>query len=112
MISVPQKFRDTLKYLHREFIWNGKKAKIKHSSLIGKYRDGGLKDVDIDGKILSLKILWVKQLKDSNFHPWKHLANHLLSPLGVKQFFTQIYAFQKGSDKERMICHYFIKNLF
>ena len=87
MISVPQKFRDTLKYLHRESIWNGKKAKIKHSPLIGKYRYGRLKEVDIDGKILSLKILWVRQLKDSNFHPWKHLANHLLSPLGDETIF-------------------------
>ena len=98
-------------HMHREFIWNGKKVKIKHSSLIGEYRDGGFKDADIDGKILSLKILWVRQLKDSNFHPWKVLANHLLSPVGVKQIFTQIYALQKGSDKERIICDYFIKNL-
>ena len=52
MISVPQKFCDTLKSLHKEFIWNGKRAKIKHSSLIGEYRDGGLKDVDVDAKIL------------------------------------------------------------
>ena len=69
MISVPQKFCHTLKSLHREFIWNSRKAKIKHSSLIEEYRDGGLKDVDIDAKILSLKISWVRQLKDSNFHP-------------------------------------------
>ena len=87
MIPVPQKFRDTLKSLHSEFIWNGKKAKIKHSSLIGEYRDGGLKDVDIEGKILSLEILWVRQLKDSNFHPWKVLANQLLSPVGGEAIF-------------------------
>ena len=64
MISVPQKFCDTLKSLHKEFIWNGKRAKIKHSSLIGEYRDGGLKDVDVDAKILSLKISCIKKLKD------------------------------------------------
>ena len=81
MISLLQKFCDTLKSLHREFIWNGKKAKIKHSSLIGEYRDGGLKDVDlIDGEIISLKISWVRQLKDSNFHQWKALANQRLLP--------------------------------
>ena len=28
MISMPQKFRDTLISLHREFIWNGKESKI------------------------------------------------------------------------------------
>ena len=60
MISVPQKFCGTLKSLHREFIWNGKKAKIKHSSLIGECRDGGLLTVDIDTKIPSLKISWVR----------------------------------------------------
>ena len=87
-------------------------AKIKHSSLIGEYRDGGLKDVDIDGKIISLKISWVRQLKDSNFHPWKVLVNHLLSPVGGEAILHTTYAFQKGSDKERMICHYFIENLF
>ena len=76
MISVLQKFCDTLKSLHRDFIWNGKKAKIKHSSLTEKYRDGGLKDVDVDAKILSLKISWIRKLKDSNFHPWKVLVNH------------------------------------
>ena len=32
IIPVPQKSRDTLKCLHKEFIWNGKKAKIKHLS--------------------------------------------------------------------------------
>ena len=87
MISVPQKFCDTLKSLHREFIWNGKRAKIKHSSLIGEYRDGGLKDVDVDTKILSLKILWIRKLKDSNFHPRKVLANHLLSKVGGETIF-------------------------
>ena len=87
MISVPKKFCDTLKSLHREFIWNGKRAKIKHSSLIGKYRDGGLKDVDVDAKILSLKISWIRKLKDSSFHPWKVLANHLLSKFGGETIF-------------------------
>ena len=47
----------------------------------------GLKDVDIDAKILSLKISWVRQLKDSNFHPWKVLANHLLSPVAGEAIF-------------------------
>ena len=73
--------------MHKEFIWNGKKTEIKHSSLIGEYRDGGLKDVDIGAKIVSLKISWVRQLKDSNFHPWKVLANHLLSPVGGEAVF-------------------------
>ena len=61
--------------------------KIKHSSLIGEYRDGGLKDVDVDAKILSLKISWIRKLKDSSFHPWKVLANHLHSKVGGETIF-------------------------
>ena len=55
MISVPQKFCDTPKSLHREFILNGKKAKIKHSSLMGEYRDRALKEVRVDAKLCHLK---------------------------------------------------------
>ena len=49
-LTCHKKVCDTLKSLHREFIWNGKRTKIKHSSLIGECRDGGLKDVDVDAK--------------------------------------------------------------
>ena len=110
MISVPQKFCDPLKSLHRQFIWNGKRAKIEHLSLIGEYRDGGLKDVDVDAKILSLKISWIRKLKDSNFHPWKVLANHLLSEVGGETIFHANLSLSENLDKEWMIFHYFINN--
>ena len=49
-------------------------------------------DVDIDAKILSLKISWARQIKGSNFHPWKVLANHLLSPVRDEEIFqTNLY---------------------
>ena len=38
-------------------------------------------------KFLSLKISWIRKLKDSNFHPWKVLANHLLSEVGGETIF-------------------------
>ena len=34
MIPVPQNFCDILKALHKDFIWSGKKPKIKHSTVI------------------------------------------------------------------------------
>ena len=95
MISVPQKFCDALKSLHREFIWNSKRAKIKHSSLIGEYRDGGLRDVDAEAKILSLKMSWIRKLKDSNFHSWKVLANHLLSEVEGETIFHANLSFSE-----------------
>ena len=60
IIDLQQKFRDTVKSLHKEFIWRGKRPKIKHSTLIGDYREGGIKDIDIDAKFRSLKFMWIK----------------------------------------------------
>ena len=69
--------------LHKEFIWGGELPKIKHCTLIGKYEEGGLKDVDIEAKFSALKFLWIKKLKDStNHHPWQVVACELLSTFG------------------------------
>ena len=59
------------------------KAKIKHSTLIADYCEGGYKDVDIEKKIASLKIKWVAGLFDENFHPWKIIPDLLFSDIGV-----------------------------
>ena len=47
MITVRDNFCETLQSLQKDFIWGGKKARIKHSILIGDYQLGGLRDVDI-----------------------------------------------------------------
>ena len=51
-------------------MWKGKRPKIKHSTLIGDYKEGGYKDVDIEVKIVALKIIWI-----SNF-----MANDVCFP--------------------------------
>ena len=74
--------------LHKDFIWNGKKPKIKHTALISDYTHGGLKDIDIHCKLLSLKFFWIVRLPDkSNFHPWKVIANEILGPVGECSIF-------------------------
>ena len=62
---------DQLNILHKNFIWNNKRPKIKHSKLISDQCEGGYKDVNVGNKIEALKIKWVTKLLDSNFHPWK-----------------------------------------
>ena len=68
---VPKNVIDLLDNLQNEFIWSGKKAKIKHSTLIGDFNQGGLKKVDIVTKIQSLQLSWIRRLLDDNFHPCK-----------------------------------------
>ena len=45
MKSLPQDVLDELHRIQKEFPWQGKRAKIKHSTMIGSYEKGGLKDV-------------------------------------------------------------------
>ena len=42
--------------LKNDFVWRGKLPKIKHSTLIGDYKEGSYKDVDIEAKIVALTI--------------------------------------------------------
>ena len=74
MNTVPKTITDKLQVIHRDFTWRGKKVKIKHSTLIENYADGGLRDLDIPSSLTSAKISWIRRLFDNNFHPWKTLA--------------------------------------
>ena len=42
------------------------------------FETGGLKNVDIDLKVISLQCSWVKKLYDENFHEWKVIPLHLI----------------------------------
>jgi hypothetical protein len=48
-------------------IWNDKPSKVKYSSLINTIENGGLRLQDLKSKIESLKIKWLKQLKDMSY---------------------------------------------
>ena len=56
---------DNVQPIHKDFIWDGKRAKIKHYTLIVNYIDGGLKDVDLVSKFTSLKFIWIRKMLDT-----------------------------------------------
>ena len=82
-----KKFVDDLNVIQNDFIWGGRKPKIKHTSLIGDYSEDGLKDMDIKAKLESFQIQWVKRLTDNNFHSWKIIPNVLLKDVGRVSLF-------------------------
>ena len=47
----------TLKNIDKYFVWDGKRPKIKHSTLINDYPDGGLKDIDIESKFKAFHVM-------------------------------------------------------
>ena len=69
--KVPNTVIEEVKQIQKNLLWDDKKVKMRQSTLGNDYKDGGLKSVDIEHKIASLKCAWVKRLYTENFHKWK-----------------------------------------
>ena len=54
---------------------------LKNETISSDFKDGGLKNVDINKKIASLQCSWIKRLYDDSCHEWK------LAPLKVIKSF-------------------------
>ena len=81
--KIPSKqLIDQLYVFHKNFIWDKKRPKIKHSTLIADFLERDYKDIDIKSKISSMKFSWRTRLLDSNFHPWKIIPNKLFTVFG------------------------------
>ena len=71
----------------KKFIWQGKKAKIKHSTLCnGSYEKGVLKNVDLRNKITIIQCSWLKRLFEDDFHDWKIIPLLLVGKYLGKNF--------------------------
>ena len=68
---IPNTTVEELNKIQKDFIWNNSKPKIKNCTLSGSYLDGGLKNVNIKAKTISLQCSWIKRLFDNNSHNWK-----------------------------------------
>ena len=77
---------DLMYKIQKNFIWQGKKAKIKHSTLCNGYENGGLKNVDLRNKITSIQCSWVKRLFEDDFHDWKVIPLFLIGKHLGKNF--------------------------
>ena len=60
--NVPTEIVNELNKIQKAFIWNGNNPKIEHTALYNKYKNCGLKNMDILSKIISIKNSWVKRL--------------------------------------------------
>ena len=76
--EIPTTTINLLTKIQMEFIWKGKNPKIKNSTLCNDYEYGGLKNVDIFSKVVSLQCSWIKRLFDNNFHQWKVIPLYLI----------------------------------
>ena len=82
-MKIPSKqLINQLYVLHKNFIWDKKCPKIKHSTLIADYSEVGYKDINITSKISSMTFSWGTRLLDNNFHPWKIIPTKIFTVFG------------------------------
>ena len=85
--TVPNSILDEIQKIQKAFLWFSSKPKINHKTLCNKFEDGGLKNVDIKAKIISLQCSWVKKLYDDNHHDWKIIPLYLINKYFGKNFY-------------------------
>ena len=73
-----QKEFSNFKKVQKKFLWQNSRPKTKHKTLPNTFETGGLKNVDINLKFMSLQCSWIKKLYYENFHEWKVISLHLI----------------------------------
>ena len=96
---VPKVIIDKLIKIQCEYLWDRKRAKIKHSALIGSYETGGLKSLDIESKIKALQLSWIKRLYDEYVHSWKIIPTFFLKLHAEKIFYPKLDITQPSYSK-------------
>ena len=61
---------------------------------VTNYKAGGLKNVDITNKIITLQCSWIRRPYGNSFHKWKLIPLYLIEKsFGTSLNFIQIYSF-------------------
>ena len=84
--NVPKEIVSTVKDKMFRFLWKNKKDKIKRTSLYRDFSNGGLRMVDIELTIRSLRLAWIQRLIFGNKGNWKNVPDHFFKKHGGLNF--------------------------
>ena len=85
MKTIQNSIIQELNKIQQEFIWKTRNPQIIHDTLRKNYENGGLKNVDIMYKVVSLQCSWIKRLYD-NLQNWKVIPLHMITQKLRKKF--------------------------
>ena len=86
-MSIPQETIAELNRLLFQFLWNGT-DKVTRLSTINEYDRGGLKMIDPDCMIKSLRLAWLKRIFSAQGGTWRNYLRHILVRCG--ELFLQL----------------------
>ena len=85
-MSIPKDIITELNHLLFKFLWNGT-DKVTRLSTINEYDRGGLKMIDLDCMIKSLRLAWLKRIFSAQGGAWRDYLTHILVRYGGLFFF-------------------------
>ena len=102
MTTIPKSIIEEVHKIQENVLWNKKNPKIKHSTLLGEYEWGGLKKVDVDTKLRSIRISWLRRLFDNNYHPWKVIPLKMIEQYDKSLILHSNFSFSRDHQFCRM----------
>ena len=97
---VPRHVVNELEKIQKAFLWKNSSPKIKHETIYNDYKGGGLKNIDILNKIISLQCSWIRRLYDNSFHEWKLIPLFLIkNSFGCSLKFHSNLVFKRNKIK-------------
>ncbi len=87
VIHTPQKVINEVKNIVLDFLWDSKPSKIAYDVMIQNISDGGLKLMDIDSKIKSIKAIWGKRFILDGGARWKAAPGLFYNTNDISSFF-------------------------
>lgn len=82
-VTMPDWAHNDIKCSIIKFLWNGKTSLIAYQTIIGKFNSGGLNIPDLQLKMSSFRLKFMRRLLDSdNENVWKYIVKHYLTKYG------------------------------
>ena len=81
LLPTPEHIIKELNQLLYKFLWKGK-DKVTKASAKNNYEEGGIKMIDIESLIKSLRLSWLKRIYGDNSGAWKNYLEYILKDSG------------------------------
>ena len=124
LLPTPKELVKDLNRLLLKFLWKGT-DKVTRASTINDFEHGGLRMIDIDSMIVSLRLAWLERIFNENGGTWKSYLCYLLERFGglffincnydlkdypkLSQFYHELLSwwthFRNTFDSKRDWCH-------
>ena len=101
-MEVDSKRIEKAQRLINAFLWQGKPNKVKHSTVIADYDEGGIKMTDLACMNKALRLPWLGRIIDRTNEKWSVVIRHHLEPFGGLSFLLRCnfdVKFCKGLSK-------------